>query len=452
MLSKKDMRPYQRKGAQFIIDTPRCALFDDMGLGKTVSTLTALEELIESGKVYRVLIIAPPFVAKNVWPKEYLKWEHLLDAEVKAIAGTPAQRKKILEDDEYSIYSLSSALLQWMQKEYGSDWPFDMIVIDESSQFKNSDTKRFKALKKVAPKTARFLELTGTPAPNTYADLWAPTYLLDAGNRLGPTKGYFFAKYFEPFNEQYHEKPELKLNADKAIARALSDITLRREASDYLELPERINITHTFTMSPAEDAVYRELEEDYCLNIEGADVTAINAAALTGKLCQAANGAVYDDEQNAVPIHKHKIAMLREIYDSANSPLLVPYSFKFDLQNILKEFPEARTLSDDSIEAWNKGQVPMLIMHPASGGHGLNLQFGGNNVVWYGLPWSLELYQQLNARLHRQGQNNTVIVHHIINEGTVDEDIFRALTSKGINQKQLLDDIKASIALRSMAA
>ena len=414
---------------------------------KTVITLTAINELIyDRFEVSRVLVIAPKRVAEDTWTREHKKWDHLKELKISKVLGTVQQRKKALEQDA-DVYVIGRDNVVWLVDHYSKKkhWPFDMIVIDELSSFKNPQAKRFRALRKILGVTQRVVGLTGTPSPNGLMDLWAQVYLLDRGERLGRTIGAYREKYFRAGarNGYVVYKWEPLKGAKEQIEEKISDICVSMSAADYLTLPERIDNVIPVKLTDAEMELYKRMEQDQLLQIEDSDVVALNAAAVMTKLLQIANGSVYSMDGTVVNIHDAKLEALQEIIDTTDSPVLVFYSFKHDLDKILEAVSGARVLNGpEDIRDWNDGKVRVLLAHPASVGYGLNLQEGGHTIVWYGLTWSLELYQQANARLYRQGQEKPVIIHHLIAEGTVDEQAMAALQAKDTSQAALLAALK----------
>ena len=407
-------------------------------------TLTAIKELIDDFAIWKVLVIAPKRVAEDTWSREHEKWDHLSGLRISKVLGTPAQRMKALKA-EADIYVIGRDNVKWLVELMGKSWPFDMVVIDELSSFKNPSAQRFKALRKVIPASDRVVGLTGTPSPNGLMDLWAEIYLLDRGERLGTTISAYREKYFRAGarNGYIVYRWEPYSYSQKEIERKISDICMSMSAEDYLELPERMDNEIKIRLSPKEMKQYDQMEREQLLRIDGEAVVALNAAAVMNKLLQMANGSVYADGGDAVKIHEKKLDALEEIIDTTGEPVLVFYSFRHDLEAIKKRIPDARELeSSEDIARWNQGEIPVLICHPASVGYGLNLQDGGHVIVWYGLTWSLELYQQANARLYRQGQQKAVIIHHLIAEGTVDEQVMRALQHKDTSQSALLAALK----------
>lgn len=443
---------YQQYSINHIIDHKASGLFLDMGMGKTVSTLTAIDNLIFLGEVHKVLVIAPLRVAEDTWSTEVDKWDHLKHIRITKILGSKKQREEALMKDS-DIYVTNRENVDWLVAECFDSWIWDMVVIDELSSFKSSKAKRFRALKKVRPYFKRIVGLTGTPAPNSLIDLWPQIYLLDGGLRLGKTISGFKDRYFNPGRRNGYVVYdwELKEGAEKAIQNKISDICISMKAEDYLDLPERIDNKVEIVLSKKSIETYKKLEKDLVIEIGEEDITAANAAVLTNKLLQIANGAIYSESKEVVKIHDEKIEKLEEIIGISNGkPVLVFYNFKHDYDRISEMLSKNKIKyqslnNSDDINRWNKGEIQVALLHPASAGHGLNLQYGGNIIVWFGLTWSLELYQQANARLHRQGQKKTVIIHHLIAKGTVDEDVMKALSSKEINQDMLLEAVKARV-------
>jgi len=436
---------YQTRAKDFILEHPKAGMLLEMGLGKTVITLTAIDVLInELFEVDRVLVIAPKRVAEDTWTREHAKWDHLRHLRVSKVLGSPEQRRRALAVDA-DIYVIGRDNVVWLVEQCRQGWPFDMVVIDELSSFKNPQAKRFRALKKVIPKASRVVGLTGTPSANGLMDLWAEIYLLDRGERLGHTLGAYREKYFRPGarNGYVVFKWEPLRGSREKIEAAISDICISMSADDYLTLPKRIDNLIPVKLSPQEMKQYKTMEAEQLLHIDDEDVVALNAAAVMTKLLQIANGSVYSHEGNVVRLHDAKLEALLEIIDTTDSPVLIFYSYKHDLAAIKAAIPGARTLDGpEDIAEWNAGRVQVLLAHPASVGYGLNLQEGGHVIVWYGLTWSLELYQQANARLYRQGQDKPVIIHHLIAEGTVDEQVMRALQEKDMSQADLMAALK----------
>lgn len=438
---------YQQFATDFILNQSICCLMLDMGLGKTVITLTALWQLaLDSFDVSRVLVIAPKRVAEDTWPKELAKWEHLTGLTSSLVLGSAAERKAALQRKVF-LYIINRENVAWLVKNHY--WDFDMVVIDELSSFKSNKAERFKAMKKVRPMVTRIVGLTGTPAPNTLLDLWPQMYLMDMGQRLGRFIGGFRDRFFLPDKRNreiiYSYKP--REGAEDAIYALISDICISMKAADYLDMPERIDNRIEVSMSPKERKLYDDFQKDMVLSIDDEELDAANAAALSNKLLQMANGAVYGEDKKIIPIHDRKLDALEDLVEAANGkPLLVAYWYKHDLQRIKARFKNARCIDTaKDIDDWNAGKIPLALIHPASAGHGLNLQDGGCTIVWFGLTWSLELYQQLNARLWRQGQKHTVVIHHIVTKGTHDEDVMWALENKDTRQSALIEAVRARI-------
>ena len=445
---------YQRYATEFIKDTPACAIFLDMGLGKTSITLTALNDLLfDSFDVHKVLVIAPLRVARTTWSEEVEKWEHLRMLRYSVAVGTETERLSALRTPA-DIYIINRENLGWLVEESGVPFDFDMLVIDELSSFKNHNTKRFKALMKVRPKVKRIVGLTGTPSSNGLMDLFAEFKLLDMGERLGRFIGQYRTNHFLPDKRNwqiiYSYKP--LPDAEQRIYDKISDITISMKAADHLKMPELISTEYTVQLSEKEQEKYDDLKEELVLTLDDGEITAANAASLSNKLSQMANGAIYDDNGDTINIHSRKLDALEDIIESMNGrPLLVAYWFRHDLERISERLsslhiPCTKLDTADSISRWNKGEIPVALIHPASAGHGLNLQSGGSALVWFGLTWSLELYQQTNARLWRQGQTaETVVIQHIIAKGTIDEKILKALKNKDRTQSALIDAVKAEV-------
>lgn len=431
---------YQKKAINAVIENKRYALFLQMGLGKTVCTLTAIKHLMDNFAIWRVLILAPKRVAEETWAQEAAKWDHLQDMDIHTVTGPPEARNLTLEGPP-GVYVISYTLTQWITKKYGKKWPFDMVVIDELSGFKNPQAKRFRALKKVLPYSERVIGLTGTPTPNGLIDLWSQMYLIDGGETLGHTLTEYRQTYFHPGAHYGHIVYEWIPNKDakKLITKKLRLRAITMETSDYLQLPDLINREIRVKVPVMKMQQYKALEREQIARLDDHVVAAPNAAAVMNKLLQMANGAVYDDQGEIIKIHTAKIDALKELIETATGPVLVYYNFRHDKEAIEAAIPEARGLD---VAEWNAGNIPVMLVHPASVGYGLNLQAGGHTIIWYGLTWSLELYQQANARLHRQGQKEPVIIHHLIAEGTVDEQVMSALMNKNTSQAALMAALK----------
>lgn len=440
---------YQRYAAEFIITHPISALLLDMGLGKTSITLTAINDLLfDSFEIHKVLVVAPLRVARDTWSAEIEKWEHLKNLQYSVVVGPAQERLKALCTPA-DIYIINRENIQWLVEESGLTFDFDMAVIDELSSFKNHQSKRFRAFMKVRPKLKRIVGLTGTPAGNGLMDLFAEFKLLDMGERLGRLIGLYRNTYFQPDKRNgmviYSYRP--LPNAEQQIYDKISDITISMKAADHLKMPELISSEYTVQLSEKEREKYDSLKKDLVLSEDNEEVTAANAASLSNKLSQMANGAVYSDDESVIQIHDRKLDALEDIIESMNGkPLLVAYWFKHDLERIRKRFDVREIKSSEDISDWNSGIIPVALIHPASAGQGLNLQDGGSTLVWFGLTWSLELYQQTNARLWRQGQTaDTVVIQHIIAKGTIDEQIMKALKTKDTTQAALIAAVKADL-------
>ena len=439
---------YQIIAMDWIRERPYAGLFLDMGMGKTVVALTVANELLyDSFDVRKVLVIAPKKVAEDTWSRETAKWDHLRHLRISKVLGSREQRLVELAR-EADIYVINRENVVWLVETLGAEWNFDMVIVDELSSFKNHRAKRFRALRKVRPLIKRVVGLTGTPVPNGYMDLWAEVYLLDRGERLGRTITQYRNQYFYSVMLPGFQIYKLRAGAEEQINAAVADICLSMKAKDYLKLREPLRIDVPVVLSNREMGRYKTMERDAVLAVMDHEIVGVNAAAVTTKLLQMANGAVYDDRGQVAHIHDQKLERLAELVEGANGrPVLVFYSFKHDRDRIRRHLKiEVRELqTPEDIEDWNAGRIPVLLAHPASCGHGLNLQGGGNIIIWFGLPWSLELYQQANARLHRQGQAEGVVIYHLIAEGTVDEEVLRALQGKGRTQEEFLEAIKARI-------
>ena len=444
---------YQSYAESVILDKPNVGLFLDMGLGKTVITLTALQELkYNRWAINKTLIIAPKKVAEDTWQKEAAKWDHLQSLRIVGVLGTAKQRQEAL-DTPADIYVINRENTQWIVDYYGSRWPFDAVVLDESSSFKNHQAKRFKALRTVRPKINRMIELTGTPNPHGLMDLWSQIFLLDGGKRLGRTISVYRDIYFVPDKRNrttifsYAPKP----GAEEEIQNRISDICISMKASDYLDLPELVYEDIPVVLDSKAQKAYRELERDMILEIDDEEITANNAAALSGKLLQLCNGAVYDEDHEVVQVHDCKLEAFLEAVEQLNGQhAIVCYYFNHDRDRLLKALEKSglrvRVYKDaKDKDDWNSGKIDLLLIHPASCSYGLNLQEGGHHIIWFGLTWNLEEYQQANKRLHRQGQEYPVIVHHMIVKGGRDEDVIKSLESKDKVQESLLESLKARI-------
>ena len=451
---KYEPHEYQKYAIGYIESHPIAAVLLSMGLGKTSISLTAINDLLfDSFEISKVLIVAPLRVASVTWSAEIEKWEHLKLLKYSVAVGTETERLTAL-NTQADIYIINRENVQWLIEKSGVPFNFDMVVIDELSSFKNHQAKRFKALMKARPTVKRVVGLTGTPSSNGLMDLFAEFKLLDMGARLGRFIGQYRAAYFRPDKMNgmvvYSYKP--LPGAEEQIYEKISDITISMKATDHLKMPELISTNHTVHLSDSEQKKYDEMCQQLVLQMPDGEITAANAAALSGKLTQLANGAIYTDDQKVVRIHDRKLDALEDILESMNGrPLLVAYWYRHDYERIAERLTKlkvsfAKLDTEDSIRKWNSGELPVALIHPASAGHGLNLQSGGSTIVWYGLTWSLELYQQTIARLWRQGQTaETVIVQHIVTNGTIDERILKALQKKDSTQSALIDAVKANL-------
>lgn len=444
MRTRSDLHPYQRQAVDFILERKRVALLLDLGLGKTVSTLTAMADLLDGCMVNRVLVIAPLRVANSVWRQEAANWEHTADLDVAVCTGPVAERRAALARDA-EIIVINRENVPWLVQHYGKRWPFDAVVVDESSSFKNPSAKRFKALKRVLPAIDYVVLLTGTPSPNGLLDLWAQVYLLDRGEALGRTMTAYKRTFFESDFMGYTWTP--RPGSAETIHERIAPMVLSMSASDYLQVPERIDLTERVTLPATARRFYTELERELLAPLDnGEEIEAATAAVLANKLLQASNGAMYTDAQGQwEELHGAKLDALAELIEGNPSEnILVAYNFKSDLARLQARFPQAEVLdkAGEAVERWNAGTVPLLLAHPASASMGLNLQAGGSTIVWFGLTWSLEFYQQFCGRLHRQGQTKPVRIVHIVAEGTIDERVLQVLGGKDKTQAALLDALK----------
>ena len=449
---------YQSYCIEYIKTHPVSALFLDCGLGKTVITLSAIRDLmLDEMKVSSVLVIAPLRPARDTWPAELKKWDHLKDLDISVIIGDKKTRIAAINNDAL-IHVVNRENVKFLVEFFeisGQRWPYDTVVIDELSSFKNYQSQRFKWLREVRPFVKRWIGLTGTPTSNGLMDLWAEIGILDGGERLGRFIGRFRESYFKPGSMNpstgvvfsYVPRP----GAEERIYERISDMTISMKALDYLHLPDCIYVNHEVEMSPSENRFYDQLKRDLIIPTEDGDIDAANAASLSNKLLQMSNGAVYDENKAARFIHNRKLDMLEDLIEAANGqPVLIAYWFKHDRTRIIEHLTAAGYVPRDikateDIVAWNNRQIPVALIHPASAGHGLNIQSGGHILIWFGLTWSLELYQQTNARLWRQGQQETVTIHHIVTKNTVDEDVLAALASKDVTQEKLIAAVKAQL-------
>ena len=439
---------YQEYATKFIEENEESAVFLECGLGKSVITLTAIKNLMARGEVSRVLVVAPLRVGKTTWPEEIGKWDHLAGLTYAVAIGSVAERLSAVKA-KADITNINRENVEWLIDKSGVAFDYDMLVIDELSSFKSFKAKRFKALLKVRPQITRVVGLTGTPSSNGLMDLWAEFRLLDLGERLGRYITRYRLAYFTPDkrNAQVVFSYKPLPGAEERIYDKIDDITISMRASDYLKLPSLVMNTMVVEMGDKEKEIYDNLCDDMVVSLGESEIDAVNAASLSNKLLQMANGAVYGEEQSVHHIHDEKLNALEDLIESANGkPVLVAYWFKHDLARIKAKFPFVREIKTDAdIRAWNRGEIEVGVIHPASAGHGLNLQTGGSTLIWFGLTWSLELYQQTNARLYRQGQKNTVVIHHIVTKGTIDERVLKALEKKEKTQNSLIDAVKAEL-------
>lgn len=440
---------YQEYATNFILEHPIAAIFLDCGMGKSVISLTAIDSLLfDAYDVKKVLVVAPLRVARDTWPKEIKKWDHLKDLTYSVVVGSEMERFKAL-NKKASIYIINRENVDWLVNKSHYEFDFDMLVIDELSSFKSCKSKRFKSLLKVRHKLKRIVGLTGTPSSNGLMDLWAEFRLLDGGKRLGRFITNYRNNFFVPDkrNAQIVFSYKPKEGAKEEIYRLISDISISMMSCDYLKLPECIYNNVEVTLDQKEMSLYKKLAKEMVLTLKDKEIDAINAASLSNKLLQMANGAIYDENKEVIAIHEKKLEALEDLIESANGkPVLIAYWYKHDLERIRDKFKEARCIkTSQDIDDWNSGKIDIGLIHPAGAGHGLNLQEGGATLIWFGLTWSLELYQQTNARLHRQGQLATVIVHHIVCKDSIDEDVLLALEKKDETQSSLINALKARV-------
>ncbi len=452
-MTRSDLHEYQETAVKFILEHPSAGLLLDMGLGKTAITLTAVNELLYGRfESERALVIAPLRVAQSTWAQEALQWEHLEHLTFAKALGSRKEREAALQAGA-DITIINRENVRWLVEFYGKKWPFDLVVIDELSSFR-SNCQRFKALRSIRPRIKRIVGLTGTPAPKSLLDLWPQMYLLDQGKALGHTLTAYRNAFFTPGRRNAYTIYEWlpRPGAAQTIYGLLQGLCISMKAADWLELPPGVPIVRKVELPPGAQAAYKALEKDLVLSLEDSTVSAASRGVLAGKLQQYANGAVYLDEQEGEEkawreIHQAKLDELAELIESANGqPVLVYYGYRHDAERIQARFPEARLLKTDAdVEDWNAKRIPVLLAHPASAGHGLNLQQGGSVIVWFGLTWNLELYQQANARLLRQGQKEAVRIYHIVTEGTRDADCLPVLEGRAVRQEDLLNALKARV-------
>lgn len=453
MLQRSQLHPYQKYASDFITSHPQAAVLLDCGCGKTVITLTAITDLLwDFFAITKVLVVCPIRVAQ-VWADEIQKWEHLRGLRYSIAVGTESERRYALNQDA-DIYIINRDVVKWLVEDSGIPWKWDMLVLDELSSFKNPQAKRFKALLRVRPKVQHVVGLTGTPSSNGLEDLWAEFRLIDLGERLGRFITRYRAMYFMPDKRNgeviFSYKP--LPGAEEKIYQRIADITISMRCTDHLNMPELVSVPYEVKMSPEEKKVYDRMKKELTLDLPGGEITVANAATLSNKLSQMANGAVYGDGENVISLHERKLDALEDIIEAQNGkPLLVAYWYKHDLSRIEERLRKlgiryARIDTTESIHQWNSKRIPVGLIHPASAGHGLNLQSGGSTLVWFGLTWSLELYIQTNARLWRQGQvSSTVVIQHLVTKGTIDERVMAALSKKQITQDALIDAVKAEV-------
>lgn len=450
MLNRENLYPYQRRAIEWIKTHTHCALFLEMGLGKTISTLTAFCELKQEGLAHKALIIAPKRVAERTWTDEIERWEHLKGLTAVKVLGTPAQRMKALSTDA-DLYITNRENVAWLctaikSRNPWEPFPFDTLIIDELSSFKAHNTQRFKSLKKIRHEFKRIVGLTGTPSPNSLLDLWSQLYLLDGGARLEKFITAYRQTYFYPLYGRGNVVYEwnLKPHADTLIYNKINDICMSMKACDYIDLPPVRYVDTKVGLTSAELKQYGTFKTEQVLSLGGETITAGNAAILGGKLQQWTSGALYSDEGGAVSTTPAKMERLKEMLEELTTPVLIAYHYKHELSRLKAEFPQAKTLDEDGVfDAWNRGEVPILLGHPQSMGHGLNLQRGGHTIIWFTLTWSLELYEQMNARLARQGQAKSVSIYHLIAQGTIDERVLMVLQRKATAQDALMAELKA---------
>ena len=439
---------YQNYAKDFILAHKVSALFLDCGLGKTITTLTAINELMyDSFEISKVLIIAPLRVAQSTWKEEIEKWDHLNLLRYSIAVGDEKERLKALKQNS-DIYIINRENVDWLVTKSGIDFNFNMLIIDELSSFKSHTSKRFKSLLKIRPYFERVVGLTGTPSSNGLMDLWAEFRVLDLGERLGRYITHYRNEYFLPDKRNgaviFSYKPQP--NAEERIYRRLSDMTISMKSTEYLKMPELILNELEINLDEEDQTKYKKFKKEMVMTIQEKEIDAINAASLSNKLIQLANGSIYDEDKKFYEVHNKKLDKREEIIESANgNPVLVAYWFKADKERIEKRFKVREIKTADDIKQWNKGMINLALIHPASAGHGLNLQSGGSTLVWFSLTWSLELYQQTNARLYRQGQKDTVVIHHLITKNTIDEDIMKSLKRKDKTQEALMRAVKARI-------
>jgi SNF2 family DNA or RNA helicase len=443
-MSRAKLHDYQEKAVRFILDKRRVALFLFMGGGKSLISLTAISDLLDSFTASKVLIIAPLRVANSVWLQEARKWEHTRHLDIRVATGSERQRLKALQYDS-DVVIINRENIPWITKLYAKKWPFDTVFIDESSSLKSASTQRFKAMKRILPETRNMVLLTGTPSPNGHLDLWSQIYLLDYGKALGRTMSAYKSRFFDADFMGYRFTP--KEGAAEEIQDLIRPMTLSMCAEDYLDLPDRIDLIEPVTLPPQAMKSYNDFERELFIELDGDEVEASTAAVLANRLLQVSNGALYTDSHgNWKEIHSAKLDALEAIVeDNPGENILVAYNYKSDLERLQTRFGKNAVVLDknpDTIDRWNRGEIPMLLAHPQSASMGLNLQAGGSLIVWFSLCWSLEYYQQFNARLHRQGQSLPVRIVHLVSQGTIDERVVRVLGEKDSTQASLLASLR----------
>lgn len=442
MPSRIDLHDYQNRAVAFIKDKRRSFLMLEMGLGKTISTLTAITDLLQTKSIRKVLVIAPLRVANSVWVQESRKWQHTKHLVIHRVIGDQKNRLKALHHDS-EVYVINRENVQWLVTHYGKKWPFDMVIVDESSSFKNATSQRFKAMKKILPFVEYMVLLTGTPSPNGLLDLWSQCYLVDYGNSLGRTMSTYKQRFFEQDYMGYSFTP--RKGAQESIHTLMQPYTLSMQTADYLELPDRIDLIEEIELEPKVLTAYKLFERNLFIEFEGHQVEAINAAVLANKLLQYCNGAMYVDEyKNWGELHTAKLDALAELIEQNDENILVAYNYRSDLERLQARFPDAVRLDkrDETIQAWNRGEIKLLLAHPQSAGHGINLYEGGCMTIWFSLCWSLEYYQQFNARLHRQGQTKPVRIVHLVVKDGIDERVMRVINEKDATQNRLLSALR----------
>jgi SNF2 family DNA or RNA helicase len=442
MPSRIDLHDYQNRAVAFIKDKRRSFLMLEMGLGKTISTLTAITDLLQTKSIRKVLVIAPLRVANSVWVQESRKWQHTKHLVIHKVIGDQKTRLKALHHDS-EVYVINRENVQWLVTHYGKKWPFDMVIVDESSSFKNATSQRFKAMKKILPFVEYMVLLTGTPSPNGLLDLWSQCYLVDYGNSLGRTMSTYKQRFFEQDYMGYSFTP--RKGAQESIHILMQPYTLSMQTADYLELPDRIDLIEEIELEPKVLTAYKLFERNLFIEFEGHQVEAINAAVLANKLLQYCNGAMYVDEyKNWGELHTAKLDALAELIEQNDENILVAYNYRSDLERLQARFPDAVRLDkrDETIQAWNRGEIKLLLAHPQSAGHGINLYEGGCMTIWFSLCWSLEYYQQFNARLHRQGQTKPVRIVHLVVKDGIDERVMRVINEKDATQNRLLNALR----------